>query len=303
MDPEVLCIGHAAYDLGVVVEHFPEENSKCETRELFESGGGPAANAAYLLSSWGMRTAFAAVVGDDVFGQRIHDEFELVGTNISLLEMRQHHSTPLSLILINRGNGSRTIVNRKIESRPLRLNKTALSKISPRILLFDGHELEASLEALRAFPNAISILDAGSWRKGTARLAGEVNYLAASERFAHQATGVSTLERTEDQVKCLRLLREKFSAATIVTLGEHGLIADDGDGFRVLPAFPARSVDTTAAGDIFHGALAYAFAKYMPLWEALQFASMTASISVSTAGGRASIPPLAKVKEALAHAR
>jgi sugar/nucleoside kinase (ribokinase family) len=129
-----------------------------------------------------------------------------------------------------------------------------------------------------------------------------VNYLAASERFALQATGVSTLERVEDQVKCLRLLREKFSTVTIVTLGERGLIADDGDGFRVLPAFPARIVDTTAAGDIFHGALAYAFAKYMPLWEALHFASMTASISVSMPGGRASIPPLAKVKEALVHA-
>jgi sugar/nucleoside kinase (ribokinase family) len=302
MDPEVLCIGHAAYDLGVVVERFPEENSKCETRELLESGGGPAANAAYLLSSWGMRTAIAAVVGDDVFGQRIHDEFECVGTNVSLLSMRQQHSTPVSVILINRENGSRTIVNRKIDSRPLRLDKIALAKISPRILLFDGHEPEASLEALQAFPNAISILDAGSLRKGTARLAGEVNYLAASERFALQATGLSTLERVEDQVKCLRLLREKFPTVTIVTLGERGLIADDGEGFRVLPAFPARIVDTTAAGDVFHGAMAYAFAKYMPLWEALPFASMAAALSVSVSGGRASIPPLAKVKEALAHA-
>ncbi|HEY3897053.1 MAG TPA: PfkB family carbohydrate kinase [Chthoniobacter sp.] len=152
MDPEVLCIGHAAYDLGVVVERFPEENSKCETREFFESGGGPAATAAYLLSSWGLRTAFAAVVGDDVFGQRIHDEFECVGTNVSLLEMRPHHSTPVSLILINRENGSRTVVNRKIDSRPLRLNKSVLAKISPRILLFDGHELEASLEAMQTSP-------------------------------------------------------------------------------------------------------------------------------------------------------
>jgi sugar/nucleoside kinase (ribokinase family) len=301
MSPEVLCIGHAAYDLGVVVQIFPQENSKCETRELLESGGGPAANAAYLLSSWGLRTGIATVVGDDVFGQRIHDEFECVGTNVSLLEMRPQHATPVSVILINQENGSRTIVNRKLETSPLHLDKAALARMSPRVLLFDGHELEASLEAMQAFPTALTILDAGSWRKGTAHLAGTVQYLATSERFAAQATGISSLARPEEQEKCLRVLRDRFATTTIVTLGERGLIVDDGSGFRHLPAFPARTVDTTAAGDIFHGALAFALAKSLPLWESLRFASMTASLSVRVPGGRTSIPPLAQVKEALAH--
>jgi len=198
-------------------------------------------------------------------------------------------------------SSSTTIVNRKVDGRPLRLDKTVLAKMSPRILLFDGHELDASLDALQAFPKAVSILDAGSWRKGTARLAGEVDCLAASERFAMQATDISSLGREEDQVNCLRVLREKFATATVVTLGERGLIADDGHGFRALPAFPARTVDTTAAGDIFHGGLAFALAKEMPLWESLRCASMTASLSVCKPGGRASIPSLAQVKEALTH--
>jgi sulfofructose kinase len=58
MAVEILCIGHASFDLSVMVDAYPAENSKCEIRDLRESGGGPAANAAYLLSSGGVRCGF-----------------------------------------------------------------------------------------------------------------------------------------------------------------------------------------------------------------------------------------------------
>jgi sugar/nucleoside kinase (ribokinase family) len=168
--------------------------------------------------------------------------------------------------------------------------------------LFDGHELPASLAALRAFPEAVSILDAGSWREGTAQLAGRVDYLAASERFALQASGLAHLNNDDARRACVGHLREQYSTAVIVTLGEHGLVADDGSGFLHLPAYPATAVDTTAAGDIFHGAFAHAVARGMPFREGLRLASLTASLSVRVAGGRRSIPTLDKVKEELAHA-
>jgi sugar/nucleoside kinase (ribokinase family) len=301
MPADILCIGHAAYDVSVFVEGYPAENSKSETAELLESGGGPAANAAYLLSSWGAPCAFAGLVGNDFYGRRVRDEFQSAGTDVSLMELRQGHATPLSLILINRKNGSRTIVNRKLKTAPLQFDPTRLAPVSPRVLLFDGHELNASLAALKSFPNAVSILDAGSWREGTASLAGKVHYLVASERFALQAAGLSKLSNETERRECLDKLRAKFSKTTVVTLGENGLIADDGSGFCHLPAFEAQAVDTTAAGDIFHGAFAFAIAREMPLWESLRFAAMTASLSVRVPGGRASIPPLAQVREALAN--
>ena len=301
MSLDVLCVGHAACDVSLFVDQYPPENTKCETHESLEACGGPAANAAWLLSSWGLRTGFAGLVGDDVHGKRTHDEFKAAGTNLSLLELRPGHATPLSIILINRENGSRTIINRKVKAASFSLNAAALFPLKPRVLLFDGHELEASLTAMQAFPDAITILDAGSWREGTAVLAGKVHYLAASERFALQATGLKSLQHDADRRQCLVILREQFSGKTIVTLGERGLIFDTGDGYNELAAFPAATVDTTAAGDIFHGAFAYAIAGGMPLLEALRFSSMTASLSVCKTGGRSSIPTLAEVKEALAH--
>ena len=93
MAVEVLCIGHAAYDLSVFVDAFPDENSKCETEELLESGGGPAANAAYLLSLWQTRCAFAGLVGNDRYGMRIRQEFEAAGTE-AFLCLRSAPSMP-----------------------------------------------------------------------------------------------------------------------------------------------------------------------------------------------------------------
>jgi sugar/nucleoside kinase (ribokinase family) len=155
---------------------------------------------------------------------------------------------------------------------------------------------------LEAFPEAISILDAGSWRPGTANLARRVDYLAASERFARQATGMGDLGHDHSRRECIRLLRERYQTTVIVTLGEQGLIADDGGGFLHLAAYPAEAVDTTAAGDIFHGALTWMVAQDASFLDALEFASMAASLSVRVAGGRASIPTLDAVKEALNHA-
>ena len=297
---EVLCVGHAAYDRCVYVESFPIENSKCETHELVESCGGPAANAAWLLSAWGLATGFAGLVGEDLYGGHIRDEFIAVGTDVSLLELRPGHATPLSTLIVNQENASRTIINRKLPGAFLQLDAPMLAGMSPRFLLHDGHELAASLTAMSLFPDALSVLDAGSWREGTATLAGRVHILAASERFALQATGLKSLRNQEEQRDCIARLRDQFATRTLVTLGERGLIYDDGEGFQSLPAFAAEAVDTTAAGDLFHGALVYALAQQKSWVESLRFASMAASLSVRKKGGRSSAPALTEVEEALA---
>jgi sulfofructose kinase len=298
MAVEYLCIGHASYDLSVFLDGFPAENAKYETRELRQAGGGPAANAAFLLSLWGESAAFAGCIGDDPHGAAIRGEFLEVGTDVSLLETRTGHVTPVSVILVNRRNGTRTIVNRKLPSQPLRLDPSRLPTMKPRVLLLDGHELEASLTAMEHFPEAISILDAGSLREGTKSLASRVGYVVASDRFAAQITGTSPAENPPFREECVETLRRRFPGpAVAVTLGEHGVIADDGSGFVHLPACTVSVVDTTAAGDIFHGALAYALGHGMSFRTALRFSTFTASLSVARPGGRLSIPSLREVEE------
>jgi len=296
---DFLCVGHASYDLSLCVAGFPLENSKSETGQMLESGGGPAANAAYLLALWGARCAFAGLIGNDHYGCRIAAEFELVGVDCSLLELRTNHAAPVSFIVVNPKNGSRIIINRKIPGAFLQLDPDVLRRHATRVLLFDGHEPQASLAAKRAFPNAISILDAGSLCEGTALIAGEVDYLAASEPFALQVAGLANLADEQNRRACIEQLRQRYRNTVIVTLGEQGLIADAGKGYFHMPAFPASTIDTTAAGDIFHGSFAYGIGQGMELKESWQFGSMAASLSVRVTGGRKSIPTL--VQEALQH--
>jgi sulfofructose kinase len=296
---DVLCLGHASFDQNIFVDGYPAENSKCEITHLLECGGGPAANAAYLLCFWGASSAFAGVVGNDRYGAQIESEFEFVGTDISLLEIRSGHNTPFSVIVVNRENASRTIINRKVPAAPLWLDAEIARPLAPKLLLFDGHELEASLQALDLFPDALSLLDAGSIREGTRELASRVDYLAASERFALQATGLPNLSSEANRKACVSALNKLFAPqGLIVTLGERGLVAECGTQIT-LPAFPAVAVDTTGAGDIFHGAFAYALVKGLGFDGGLKLASMAASLSVQKAGGRTSIPTLQEVQEAL----
>jgi sulfofructose kinase len=296
---DVLCIGHAAYDVQVYMNGFPAENSKVEIATMLESGGGPAANAAYLLSSWGTSCAFAGLIGDDYYGQRLAGEFTSVRTDLSLLERRPGHATPFSVILVNQANGSRTIINRKQPTGPYILDQARLRELEPGMLYFDGHEREAAQQALEAFPGVPTVLDAGSLRPGTEMLAPLVDYLIASERFALQWAGLEALDTPNRRQEALGRLRKLNPGKVVVTLGEHGLVFHEGGQYRAMEAFKVEAVDTTAAGDIFHGALAWALVKHYPFEEALRLASMTASLSVTVRGGRPSIPDPERVLETL----
>jgi sugar/nucleoside kinase (ribokinase family) len=282
------------------VDAYPTENSKTETNLLIESGGGPAANAAWLLAHWGERTALAAVVGQDHYGCKALKELADAGVNCRLVEQREGYATPLSFIVVNRITGSRTIINRKLPTAGAHLTPQSLHGVDPQLLLFDGHELEASLPALEAFPSAITVLDAGSLREGTSTLAGKVRYLVCSERFAIQVTGEADV--AGHRPECLRRLRELYGNVAVITLGANGVLFDDGERQGHLPALPVEARDTTAAGDIFHGAFAFALLKGMPLRKALQLATVAAGLSVQRPGGRPSAPELSAVFERLPHA-
>jgi sulfofructose kinase len=294
---DVLCVGHAAWDVTARVPAFPTEDDKAEATALVECGGGPAANAAVLLARWGVGSAFAGVVGGDEYGWRIEREFRDAGVIVSALERRPGHPTPVSLILVSERTGSRTIVTRKPAGAPLTLLPLPGT---PRVLLFDGHELPAALAAMERFPAAATVLDAGSVRDGTVELAGRVGHLVASERFARQFTGLPALDTPDRQAAAVAALHRANGHPVVITLGARGLVHGTADRCEWLPAFPAWVVDTTAAGDVFHGAYVYGLLTGLPLAETLRLAAVAAALSVEAPGGRPSIPELARVRAALA---
>lgn len=299
---DVLCVGHAAWDISVFLPTYPAENSKSEIHTLIECGGGPAANAACLLSRWGAQCALAAAIGADEQGARLARELAAAGTDLLLLQRDRARPTPTSIILVNEQNGSRTIVNRKAPAagEPLRITSAPWPQ-SPRVLLFDGHELAAALDAMRLLPQARTILDAGTIREGTRDLARHVDYLVCSEQFACEMSGVPDLATPAHQAAALGALHRLNGQPVVITLGERGVLHGTGARVEQLPALPVQACDTTGAGDIFHGAFAYGVLTGLPWLETLRLAVAAAALSVTVRGGRTSIPTLARAQEAMRH--
>jgi sulfofructose kinase len=300
---DVLCIGHAAWDISFFLDGFPIENSKLEIHSMCECGGGPAANAAYLLARWGISSGLAASIGADAYGDRIAEELAAGGADITWLARNSASVTPVSAILVNQNSGSRTIINRKA-SGGSHLNLKSLPPLNgaPRVMLFDGHELEASLQSMKLFPDALTILDAGSLRDGTRELAKRVDFLVSSERFACQLSDLPNLASRENQAKAIAALHAWNGKPVVITRGERGMLRGTGDGIQHFPAFAVQTVDTTAAGDIFHGAFAYGIMTGLSIEETLRLSAAAAAISVTIRGGRTSIPDLSQVQEMLRHA-
>ena len=98
---KAICIGQAAYDITLPMDHFPIENKKTRSQDKIECVGGSACNCAYLLAKWGIDTYFAGVVGDDYYGNSIKKELEKIGVNTKYLEISKECRTTSSYIINN----------------------------------------------------------------------------------------------------------------------------------------------------------------------------------------------------------
>ncbi len=278
---DVLCVGHASYDLVFSVAHHPAEDEKISAEGFVGCGGGPAANAAVTISKLGFKASFAGYLGQDIYGEKHYQELREYNVHTNLI-IRGAAPTPLSIVLV-KPDGKRALINYKGETRPLDSGTVDFSSVMPKVVLFDGHEPHLSLSLLeRAQSEGIpTVLDAGSVHEGTLALMKGVDYLVCSEKFALQFAG--------DEETALTRLAE-FSQAVVITLGERGLIWRRGQERGFLPAFPVNAIDTTGAGDAFHGAFAAAVSSGLNWLDVLRYASAAGSLCCTIMGARSGLP-------------
>ena len=294
---EIICIGNTSYDITAYIDGYPEENNKYMTHDFNECTGGPAANASYLIAKWGEKSVIVSLIGTDIYSRISEEKLRNRGVDTANLIMDPDIKSAISLITVNRKNGSRTLINRnKLDQikDPLKVN---LGKYSPAVLLFDGYELDTSIRAMEMFPDAASVLDAGSLRRETEILAAKVDYLVCSEKFAVSYTGIESLQTENSCRKAFEMLEKLCPNTVVITIGERGMVYKKNDAAAVMPSFKVNALDTTGAGDIFHGAFAYGLLKKMDMEQNLEFASAAAAVSTTRRGGMTSIPELEEVKE------
>lgn len=292
---KVACVGHCTFDITIPMNEYPTENVKYRLTHHIECGGGPASNAAYLLAKWGMDTTMISAIGDDYYGSCIIDEFNKVGVDTQFIEKVSNHRTTSSYIIANMSKGTRTVLSSKDQAIPKLSHSIGLNA---DVILVDGEHPETAAEVLDSNPDAISVLDAGRYNENTKLLGKKVTYLVCSKEFAQDFSG-KTIDVTNLDLlrEILDSLKDYFQTSVIITLESTGCFTIINGEYQIIPSVKVKALDSTGAGDIFHGAFTYFIANQYALKEAIRFASITSAISVTRIGTRFSIPMLSEVLE------
>ncbi len=289
---EVVGVGINATDTIIRLPHFPALDSKVELLSADVRPGGQVASAMVACRRWGLSARYVGKIGDDAAGKLQMDEMAREGVDAQWIEAPGCMSQS-SFILVDEPSGERTVIwkrDPKIALQPADLKREWIS--AAKLLLVDGHDTEAAALAARwAREESISVVgDFDNRYPRVEALLEYVDFVVTSKEFPERLTGEKNL------LKSLPAIFQKFKCRlTAATLGRLGAIAWDGERFLLCPGFRVHAVDTTGAGDIFHGAFLYGLVREWRLEEILEFGCAAAALNCTAPGARGGIATLGEI--------
>ena len=287
---QVVGLGQACVDYIGDLTHYPQEDGKIELRDLHIRCGGPASTALVTLSRLGISTSFLGSISDDPFGVKILKNLKKEKINVSFLKITPGYTSQFAFISVTKKSGRRTIFWHRGTVPHLKPKDIDLS-LSPntRILHIDGLMIDACMEAARqAKASGMTvIMDAGTMREGSKELASLVDILISSKTFAEPLVGPEAAYETS--IQALRKLGPK---QVVITLGSEGSIGLNDKGISRQAAFPVNAVDTTGAGDVYHGGYIYGLLQGWEMSKCMRFASAAAALKCVKTGAQTGIPDL-----------
>lgn len=296
---DVMGVGICAVDyLGIVDEYPPPADRKILMSQFTIQGGGMVANALVALSRLGAKTAFVGKMGDDESGNLMQSQLTEENVDVSHVVIEPGASFNPVFVVVDQATGSRTIFVSKSKISPLRASELDRDFIvAARILYLDGIWMQAGLTAARWAKEAgiTVVLDGDVMLKGIDELVGLTDVLITSRSFAAVFTGVDDLE------KAMCKMRSLGPEIVGITLGGDGCILSWEDNIHREPSFTVDVVDTTGAGDAFHGAFVYGMLQNWPLEKIARFANAVAAMKCRKLGARAGAPTLDEAMAFLRH--
>lgn len=295
---DIVGVGLNATDTLLVVPQFPAYAGKVRIAEEVLSPGGQVASALVAAARLGLRVKYIGTVGDDERGRIQMEALRASGIDLQDVEIREGCPNQSAYIVIDRSTGERTIFWRRDECLRIHPEKISSEEIaSARLLLIDGHDTPAVARAAeiargRQIP---VVVDVDTIYSGFEHVLPNVDYLVGSSEFPAAWTGEN------DPYRALRAIQNHFGMrVAAMTLGAHGALALENGKFIYSPAFVVNCLDTTGAGDVFHGAFCYAVLQDMPMREALEFANAMAALNCTAYGARGGIRPVEEVHALMA---
>lgn len=286
-DFDVVGIGANAADHLFTVSHHPQPGEKVRFRRHVYQGGGQTATAMVAVARLGYRACYLGAVGDDADGAANLAGLRAEGVDVSGVRVRPGEQTQRAFILVDEATGERTIVWGRSDGLILQPDEVDDRSIARgRLLHTDAQQPLTAWQAAKiAHGAAMPVLaDLEVVRPGLESFLPLVDFLIVDELFPARATG------SDDLAEATRILEERSGALVIVTLGSRGAVARVEGRLELFPAYAVSAVDTTGAGDVFHGAFAVALLRGLPLPEAIDFSHAVAAMKCLQEGGRSGIP-------------
>jgi sulfofructose kinase len=297
---DLVGVGLNATDTIIRLPHFPTLDSKVELLSSEVRAGGQVASAMVACQRWGLRARYVGKIGDDLAGKFQAGEMAREGVEAHWI-MARGCASQMSYILVDEPSGERTILWKRqsqLAMRPAELRRKWIC--GARTLLIDGHDTAAATRAARwAREKRIPVVgDFDNLYTNIQVLLEYVDYPFTSQSFPERLTG------EKDLLRALPMMLRKFkSRLTGATLGSLGVLTWDGARFLLCRGFRVKAVDTTGAGDIFHGAFAFGLVRGWQLEEILEFSCGAAALNCQAVGARGGIASLVQIEDLRRHGK
>ncbi|MBX3140241.1 MAG: carbohydrate kinase family protein [Trueperaceae bacterium] len=297
--PELVGVGHICQDHLCVVEAYPPEDGSTRITEIEFQGGGAAATATVAAARLGIDAALIGNLGADRIGDEIADELLREGVDISAVDRLEGVRSLSSYVMICPTRGTRTKFPFKDRMPPIAWSERQREVLSgAKVLHLDGTHYENAVRAAAlAKDHGVTVSLDGSTRQSdnalNRRLAGMADVLITNSVYPMLVSGKGSLS---EALLEMSTWGPEFVAATV---GQDGVYAVLGGEVRHYPAFSVAVVDTTGAGDVFHGAFLAARLRGKGVEECIRFAQYAAGKKCGQMGGRRGIPDWATVESGL----
>jgi ribokinase len=296
---DIIGLGLATIDIMTLIPRLPQPDDVFRAHRILLEGGGPVATALAAAAKLGATTAYLGPIAPTRWGTLTRAGLEAYGVDTSHAPTRARGEQTVSVILVDGPTGRRSILYDSGEMQNLEAAEVPAEQIaSARALHLDGFHLEAARYAAEIARQAgvVVSLDGGAgelW-PGVETLLPLVDLMVVARRFAQQHTG-----HADPLLAGPALLATYQPRQVVITDGTRGCWYWDSGRHFHQPAFAVDAVDTTGAGDVFHGAYLYAFLQGWPARRCLAFAAAAAALKCRKLGGRAGIPTTEETLQAL----
>ena len=290
---KIIVIGSSNTDMVVCSERLPRPGESVVGRGFMMAGGGKGANQAVAVARMGHRVIFAAALGQDIFGDAAVESYRQLGIDTSYI-VRKDAPSGVALIMVDSvGQNSISVdlgANNLLSAEDV---MEVLEQIEAEDLVL--LQLEVPMATVDAVVDIASakgarvVLNPAPAGVVSEKTLSKLYLITPNQTEAQTLTGVEVIDEQSAALAAKALIAKGVSRV-VITMGSIGAYLYENGVGEIIPARKVAAVDTTAAGDVYNGALCVALAEGQTLKNALVFATKASAISVTRAGAQPSVP-------------